>query len=420
MKKSIILLLYFFTIITCQAQSSNAFVRTNNLLAQKDFFAARDLYHSKKSSLSEVNRLITEANIDHIFNRLKSSNQKIELLFQKYNHSMSDSVKYKLYSIRQINHGKLYEYKEAFAVIDQLLNSYSQFMTNEEKQDFANTRLIWKALSGQPKQQIRITEETALKIKRDKAGLATIRVTHGKDSSAFIFDTGANLSTVTESMAKKFGMQFLEGVIDVTAITGNTVKSHIAVCPEINLGHIQVRNAVFLVFPDSALAVPAIQYQMHGIIGFPVIEALREIQITKSEELIVPLKSTIYASQNMALDFLTPIIELNGDSYTFDTGANTTILYRTYFLKHQKDIEQNYKIQELQFGGAGGTIRKQGYQITFSPTINNKVLRMDSVQVYTDVIKADEGHLSGNIGQDLIRRFDKMIISFASMSIQFK
>lgn len=429
MKRILLTNWIFLITISCIAQSNKSlitFQHIDSLITEKDFFVARNVYHSKKATLSKEHQLILEANLDHVFNRLAASNQKINQLFQQFSKTLPDSLKCKLLVIKQNNHGKLFEYKEAFTTLNQVMNQYNRFLSKAEQEDFANTRLIWKSLSGQPKQQVHIATTTTLKIKRDKAGLANIHVSYQgagtakKDSADFVFDTGANISTVTESMAKKCGMQFMEGMIDVIAITGKTVKSRIAVCPQLNLGNIQVQNAVFLVFPDSALAVPSIQYQIQGILGFPVIEALKEIQITRSEELIVPLQPGHFPNQNMTLDFLTPIIDLDGDNYTFDTGANSTLLYKTYFEKHRNEIEKNYKEQELQFGGAGGNIRKQGYLINFVPSINNKPVKIENVQVYKESIKADERHLSGNIGQDLIRKFDKMIISFASMSVHFE
>jgi predicted aspartyl protease len=72
----------------------------------------------------------------------------------------------------------------------------------------------------------------------------------------FIFDTGANFSTVTETTAKRLNMRIMDtATIEVGSITSHKVRSKIGVCPEFNLGNIKVENAVFLVFPDEALAI---------------------------------------------------------------------------------------------------------------------------------------------------------------------
>jgi hypothetical protein len=392
----------------------------DSLIKNDNFFAARDFYLKHKSTLTEYHQLLSGASIDNFFNRLDSSNQKINLLLKKYDASLTDSIKYTLLTIKQANHGKLYEYREAFNTINQILNRYNRFLSTSEKQDTYNTRIIWKSLANQPKQTIEILKNTRLPILRDKVGLANLTVTNGKEDVLFVFDTGANFSTVTETMANKFKMALMDSVIDVTGVTGNKVKTKIAVCPLITLGHIKIHNAVFLVFPDSALAFPQISFQLNGVIGFPIIEAMKELQITHNDEFTVPRIPSSNAIQNMALDFLTPVIDLNGESYTFDTGADGTMLYDTYFSKHKAEIEGLYKETELNIGGAGGNIRKKGYKITFSTIINNKHVSVDSVFVFKEKIKEEKKQIYGNIGQDLIRKFEKMTLNFDAMFIKFE
>ncbi len=403
-----------------QTNTNHWYLQIDSLLSHKAYFAARDLYASHRSFITRQQQLITEATLDHVFNRLTSSNQKIEQLFRNYTNSLPDSVKCKLLITKQSNHGKLYEYQKAAEVIDVLLKQYALQISKEEKEDFENTEKIWKSLAGQPKQKIIVTKTTHLKFIRDKAGLANLTVTKNTDSTQFIFDTGANISTVTESVAKQMGMKFMEGVIDVTAITGKNVKSRIAVCPELRIGDMNVYNAVFLVFPDEALSIKAIQYQIHGILGFPVIEALKEIQITKNDELIIPIKPSKTSLQNMALDFLTPVLNINGDSYTFDTGADKTILYAPYFNKYKSSIEHKSEERLLGFGGAGGSITKKGYIIPFMPVINGKSINISSTQLFKESIRPEDKYYFGNIGQDVIRKFDKMVLNFESMSILFE
>jgi predicted aspartyl protease len=401
-------------------QSLPFFKPVDSLLRRSDFFNALASYQKNKAKMSEYHRLTAGALIDHAFNRPDSSNAKIDAALQNYGTTLPDSTRYRLLIAKQINHSRRFEYKQAFDAMDETIGTLSHEIPVNEMKDHKNTRAIWGALAGQPRQEVIINGTTHLKIKRDKAGLSNLTVAAGSDSVDFVFDTGANLSTVTATTARRFNMVLMDSVIDVLAITGATVKSHMAVCPELRVGNITVRNAVFLVFSDSALAVPQIQYQIHGILGFPVIEAMKEIQITRTGEFIVPEQRTTYAHRNMALDFLTPIIELDGESYTFDTGANKTILYEAYFNKHRQDIVNTYQEREVNLGGAGGSILRKSYEITFSPTIDNKPVPVDSVMVLQNNIKEDTDNFYGNIGQDLIGKFDKMTLNFETMFIRFE
>lgn len=425
MKNTFYALLLLLTGVGCTSktvtreQSLRFYRPIDRLLVHKDFFEARDRYNRDGHLMSEFHRLIAGARIDHVFNRLDASNEKIATLFEKYNADLSDSLHFELLTIEQINHGRKGEYGEAFHAVDRIISAYADYIPAGERADYLNARVIWKSLAGQPQQELAKKGITRLKIKRDKAGLSNLVVRKDADSLDFVFDTGANLSTVTASIAKRFNMIMMDSTIRVRAITGATVKSRMAVCPELHIGNMVIHNAVFLVFADSALAVPQLQYQINGIIGFPVIEAMREVQITQTGELIVPQKPSMSMQENMALDFLTPVIQLNGESYTFDTGANKTILYRHYFDKHRQYIESHYSQRDAQMGGAGGTASRKIYSVTFMPEIDGKKVSVDSVTVLQENMMEHSEDYYGNIGQDLIRKFGKMTINFESMFIRF-
>ncbi|HTD92366.1 MAG TPA: retropepsin-like aspartic protease [Chitinophagaceae bacterium] len=426
MKRCIAILL-ITSLLACQPRSGNEqvsrayFGQLDSLLKRKDFFAARDLYDSVSGALTPFHRLRTGAVLDNIFNHLDSSTQKINVLLKDYDKQLTDSARYGLLNIQQANYAKLYEYAKADQAISEMLDKYSRLAKKEEVADYENTRIIWRALSGQPKQEVAIADDTKMQMQRDKAGLSLLEVSNDSVSIGFIFDTGANLSTVTQTTANKFHMRFMTGVVDVTAITGIKIKSKIAVCPVLRMGNITIRNAVFLVFPDSALAIPQIGLQINGIIGLPVIEALKEIQLTKNGGFNVPARSTVYPERNLALDFLTPVINLDGESYSFDSGADASMLYEPYYGRHKKQIESAYLETDLGLGGAGGHITKKGYYIQFTPTINGRRVVIDSVMLFKEVLNKDEEYpFAGNIGQDLIRKFDKMTINFDSMFVKFE
>jgi predicted aspartyl protease len=427
MKKHLLLFALLFVIAGCAVKKGSPaaslayFNHADSLLTDKDYFGTRQYIALHKKQFSEFHRLILEAGIDNAFNKPVASNEKIGLLFKDYGPQLKDSIKLSLLVIRQYNHARLFEYADANAAINNLLNNYSALLSEEDISDYRNMGIIWSALSGQPPQEVIVSETTSLKMTRDKANLANLQVKSGVDSIDFIFDTGANLSTVTQSTATRLNMKLLESEpIEVGAITGATVMAQLAVCPQFTLGGITVKNAVFLVFPDTALAFSQIGYQINGIIGFPVIEAMKEVQITRSDEFIVPEKPSACALQNMALDFLKPVIAINEEYYTFDTGATGTSLYKKYYDKHKADIIGNYKETNLQFGGAGGMLTKKGYLVTFSPKVAAKILNIESVQAFSESIDEEQNHFYGNIGQDVIREFQKMTLNFESMFINFE
>jgi hypothetical protein len=403
-----------------QARHLPAADRIDSLIFHKSYFEARDLYNATQAKLEPVKRLEYGAVIDNVFNRLEASNQKIAELQTRYNDQVPDSIHYQLLELQQANYAKLFQYREAAESIGKLLDRFSPSLTEEQIGDFRNTQNIWAALADSPPQEVIITERTVMIMQRDKANLSNLELRQGETTIGFIFDTGANISTVTETTAERLGMRMTDASIEVNAITGIKVQSKLAVCPEFHLGGITVKNAVFLVFPDSALAIPQIDYQINGIIGFPVIEAMKEVQITRSGEFIVPAERSATTDPNMALDFLTPVIRIGDEHYTFDSGASNTILYRNYYDKHRKAIDKRNKEKTIQYGGAGGNISRLGYEISWCPVVSGKKVEIKNVMVFKDILRERETDFYGNIGQDLIGKFEKMTLNFDEMFIRFE
>lgn len=425
MKQFIALLLGLVLLWGCagrkfsKQQDKGEYKAVQRLIENKDFFSARDRAQANLHRLRTYHSLVINASIDNAFNRPQQSNSNIDLILTGHAAKLTDSVRLELLKLKQANHARLFEYDKAAMVTNEIIHKYSAILKEEDIADYRNTGNIWHALKGQPKQELIISGDTRMKMIRDKVNLTNLEVSAGGALTGFIFDTGANISTVTKSTAEKFNMVMLDAKIEVGAITGAKVNSGLAVCPEMRIGNITVKNAVFLVFEDKDLAFPQIDYQIHGILGFPVIEAMKEVQITTTDEFIVPETQSSYEKQNMALDFLTPVIQIEGGYYTFDTGAAATSLYRKYFEKHKAEIEASYSQTELHLGGAGGMKTFKGYKITFSPVINNRQLTIENVQLHTEKIDEKDDLYYGNIGQDLIKQFSKMTINFESMFIKF-
>lgn len=240
----------------------------------------------------------------------------------------------------------------------------------------------------------------------------------GEYSMNFIFDTGANISTISASAAQRLKLEIIPADIDVDAITGKSVKASLAVCKKMVLGNIVVENAVFLVFGDDALSFPQINYQINGILGFPVIEALKEVQLTQDDYFIVPDKETaINSSSNMAIDGLSPLIFIDGKHFSFDTGADHTILYAPFYLENKKNIDAKYQLTKIGMGGAGGKIEHDGFKIDHTFHILGKPIVLKDISVLKTKINKETVY--GNIGQDVIKQFKKMTLNFDHMFIKF-
>ncbi|HRW94985.1 MAG TPA: retropepsin-like aspartic protease [Bacteroidales bacterium] len=396
------------------------------MITENDYFRAAALFDPVKEELPETYRLVAGAFLDNAFNRLESSQEQIDLLLGKGEGKapaegfLPDSLLMELYSIREDNAIKMYDYAKARDAAMVQLERFGHLLDGPGKENVGNNLTLWSALSEVPTQRITIEGYTVLELQKDIAGLDNITVSAGGETLGFIFDTGANLSTVCKSVAENMGMDIIPVEIQVGSITGEKVPAQLAVCEQMSIGKIVVKNIVFLVFPDDQLSFPQVGYKISGILGYPVIEAFGEIQITREGTMIIPQEYSAFSGpSNMAMDGLTPLICLEGDPYTFDTGADHTMLYAAYYQDNREIIEESCKPEKVTFGGAGGIREFDGFVIDKTFNISGKEITVEGIHLLKEKIKETET-VYGNIGQDIMGQFSKMILNFDRMFILFE
>ncbi|NIG55456.1 retropepsin-like aspartic protease [Chitinophaga sp. Cy-1792] len=414
---SFFLLLFLLAKEGSAQTNSAAFQDIYQLIKTKNFFKAKEVFDNNKDLLNKDQLLFASAVLDNAFNKLDHSNQTIRQLTAAPN-TLPDSLQLQLYKTEEDNLVKLYDYKGAKYAVENILQRCGKLLSADEKEDLANDLKIWSALQNIGRQRVSIKGDNHLKMTKDKAGLNNLEVATANDTMSFIFDTGANMSTISRSAATQLKMQLIPTDITVLSITGNQVTAQLAVCDSLKLGHISFYNVVFLVLADEGLTFPQISYQIQGILGFPVIEALKEIQITKDGYFNVPRQETkIDAPSNMAMFGLTPLIYVDDMHFTFDTGAESTMLYDNFYQKYKKDIDGHYRRTKISFGGAGGKVVVGGYKIDHTFNILNKAVELKQVSLLRKNLPPMGVY--GNIGQDVIRQFDKMTLNFDKMFIKF-
>ena len=418
--KEIFLVLLTVLSLNVFGQTQNiTFNKIYELVEKKNFFKAKATYDLKKNELTTIHQKVIEAVLDNAFNRLEPSNTKITQILQTQN-NLPDSLMLTLYKVKEDNAIKLFDYKEAKNTIITIIGKYKYLLSDEDAEASENNLKIWSSLEYEPKQQVKINESICLKMEKDKAGLNTLKVSSGKNLADFIFDTGANLSTTSETTAKQLDMKIIPVDIEVGTITGEMVTAQLAICPLLKLGSIEFRNTVFLVVKDEGLTFPQINYRINGILGFPIIEALKEIQTTQDGYFIVPKEeSTFEMKSNMAMDGLTPLVLINDKHFTFDTGADNTVLYSPYFIENYQEIQSKYAETSISFGGAAGVKEFMGYKIDFNFNFCGKAITLRNVSLLINKIEKNDKGVYGNIGQDLIRQFHKMTLNFNQMFMQF-
>ena len=401
----------------------NAVNNLKQLLAKKDYFRLAGKLKEYDDKLDDQQKLYFGAYVDNAFNRNGDCVKDVDNLFKMYAQQLSDSSKRDLLLLQSDSYFKLYQYAKAVQNDSLALKNYAKVLSKEEVADIQNDILIRNALKNTAPQETIIKSNTTLQWTRDKIGLVEIPVKVNNAVFSGIFDTRANISTVTQTYAKKMGLRILDvSYNEGSGATGIQFKTGMGIADSLYLGDILVKNVVFQVMPDSILYIAPIKYQLNMIVGFPVIEQLREVHIFKDGRMAIPATPSQSSLHNFALDGLDPVIALKVGNDTlpfhFDSGAGTSMLYQAYFDKYKADVLKHGVKKIVGFGGAGGVQKKEVYILPkLKMTIGDKTVTIDSVSVLQKKITPVEVFF-GNIGQDLTNQFNEVIYNFKYMYVE--
>jgi hypothetical protein len=279
------------------------------------------------------------------------------------------------------------------------------------------------ALKNAPQQQLIIKDNTTLRWQKDKIGLIEIPAKTKNITFNPIFDTRANISSISQSYARKLGLHMLDvSYNEGSGATGIQFKTGLGIADSLYLGNILVKNVVFQVMPDSILFIAPIKFQLDVILGFPVIEQLKEVHIFKDGRMTIPITPQNRNLHNFALDGLDPVIALKKGKDTllfhFDSGASSSQFYKAYFDKYKSEVKKTGIKKVLGFGGAGGVQKKSVYVLPqLDLQLGDKHARIDSASVLTQKIIPNE-YFYGNIGQDFTSQFSEITYNFKYMYIE--
>ncbi|MGH2564174.1 MAG: aspartyl protease family protein, partial [Ginsengibacter sp.] len=397
--------------------------RLHTLLDQKDFFRLAARLNQWKDSIDDDERLYFQSFVDNAFNRNELSVARVDSLLQNYSSKFSDSAKAALQLLQGDSYFKLFNYLKAAEADSFVLRDYGKSLDSEKVSDIKNDLLIRNALQHTPPQFVSVTENTTIPWTRDAIGIIEIPVKYNTATYSCIFDTRANISSITQTYAKKLGIKMLDvSYEEGSGITGIKFKTGLGIADSLYIGDILLRNVVFQVMPDSILYLAPVHFSLNVIIGFPVISQLREIHIFKNGSMVIPLHQTASELHNFALDGLDPVISLlTGNdtlSFNLDLGASTSDFYYAFFEKNKSRIMKEGHLKTLQYGGAGGLQKKQVYMVPdIELYLGNKKVVLDSATVLMQKIFPTE-KMYGNIGNDFTSQFNELVLNFDYMYIE--
>jgi hypothetical protein len=277
----------------------------------------------------------------------------------------------------------------------------SEYASNE------NDGLLMDSLSDVTPQRVDFGNDVPIRATRNPLGSWNVPVEVNRVPGQWIFDSGANLSTVTESEARRMGLSVVETKAYVYGSTGVKNRMRLAFAKELQFGAARVQNVVLLVLPDASLNVgPAHRYRISGILGVPVLRSLGSVGISKEGTVrIHDRQAAAPGAANLFFDGEDPFVEIGHDRHLLqmfiDTGANTTVIYPSFRFALTREEIRRLQTKRERRAGAGGSIQRQAQRLP--------ALRLDLLDKPVDLKKVSlepeappNSHDDGVIGMDAL------------------
>jgi tetratricopeptide (TPR) repeat protein len=427
MKKIHLFLLIFGINTFIYSQSSDE--RIAELFASQDYFTLKQEFPQLSKNASEQLILFSAAYIDSYFNKPSQANETIQLLLEKYPDWLGAENHFALALLMANNYVKEQNYRFAASIYEQLITNLEPYWSDTALTAYRNAFRLFKALENVEPMHISYTKkQEIIPLKNDKVGLLTFPV-KSKTSQAidFVMDFGAGFSMIEEQFAKDFGIEILADSVFTTSGTGENIYAKIGVAKEIQIGEIIVQNVVFYVAPKilPESVSDSLNYEIRGIIGFPILSELGHLVIKTSGELIVSkskpknkVPANIIKHNNFL--YLQAITPTNKLLMQFDSGTPISSLTKQYLGKSNEDI-RILALDSLRLTSYGSvktfpTYKKENFQCT----IGHKKITIPAIHIFREDGVEYGFQTDGTIGRDVMKQSKQTIIDFKNMIIDFK
>jgi hypothetical protein len=279
-----------------------------------------------------------------------------------------------------------------------------------EQADNTNKQALYSALAAVPPQTVTFGKEAPVRATFNPLGSRDVPVEVNGRQGQWIFDTGANWSTLSAGEAARLGLETRESTAVVGGATGKRNALRLAVADDLQIGRAHLKHVVFLVISDDALFVAPLKYQIRGILGLPVIRALGRVDIMANGDVRIEPNQTAKTNgtPNLFFDGATPIVEVHRDYHRMqmflDTGANASLFYRSFRSALTKDEMAGLTVTNEQTAGAGEVVvRKTEVVRTPRLFVSGRPLDLSSVSLLTTEPEGDARYRDGVLGTDALR-----------------
>jgi predicted aspartyl protease len=244
-------------------------------------------------------------------------------------------------------------------------------------------------------------------------------------SANFVLDTDANMSTLSESEAKRLGMLIIDGPVAVVGVTGEAKPGgHMAIAQNLVIGNFHFKNVAFFVLHDDQEPFVDFPAGKRGIIGMPVILALQTLRWRHKGGIEIgfasPARDLLRA--NICFDNEDPVTQIEFQQhkleFVMDTGGEDSELWPPFAKEFAVLLTQVGKKDSTTLMGFNGS---ENFEVVTLPEIRFALGGFDDLyrpaRVFTKPTVALSNFYYGRAGIDLLNQGQSVTMDFHALTL---
>lgn len=338
-----------------------------------DFFGLHDIYYSTpKDSINPFLEVFSRCLIGNRFNRLDISLPAFDELLKTQAEMLDLNLLLQSSAMYSMDLSRVGKNEDAYNFLSVALSSAYQMVDSTSLKPYANMAAQYKSLTQYSPYQISITGDMGIvpfdTIPTGKQGskqyLMQITEARINDNPVKItFDTGAGVNVITDSLARAYGLEFLDADVAATGVASSAGRY--AVAKELVLGNIKVNDVPFYVIDIRSHNDEADKYidVLEFIVGSELMLQLKDVTLDfEAKEIQVPAVAAAPTNEcpNMCFSSDMNLItqtEVNGQPQIMklDSGdAGFGRLNKFFFDANKEHLTTNCESDTVNMAGVGG------------------------------------------------------------------
>ncbi len=383
-------------------------------IAGSRWFELNRVYRQQRKELSPYVRDFARALTDDAFGRKRRAVESIKRLLRKHGHRM-DSAEIRLMTFELArNQSMAGHYGRA-----------ARTLSRDANQLHRDYMLLYRQLAAYPMKIKKRGAGVEIPFHLDSIGptgnrsaaVSIVAAANGR-TAKYMLDTGSTLNIVRQDEAERLGLRLLP--VHGTADADNCISTQLAIADTLRLGSLTIRNMPFAVVKNTEDTGEG--YGQHldhnrAILGLPLLEALRNVEIDFKDKVIRQRTDRDEAEPNLCYAVTSKQLLLQfrhlGEALTAipDFGSSFSSLDSTYCARHESEVATAKK-SHVVLETLGGTTRTTEHHIPdFDIRIGN-TLAQTPVSLYTSL------HFDNRLGMPLWTQFRKVIFNMEDMVLR--